>query len=84
VRFFPLGGFTPVQWTNLSDVTQRLGVTPMQAALACRLQRAPNILLIRGMSSLGRLRENLAAARLKLPSEAVTMLDQIATAKAAA
>jgi aryl-alcohol dehydrogenase-like predicted oxidoreductase len=79
VPFFPLGGFTPLQSTILSDVAKRLGATPMQVALAWLLQRAPNILLIPGTSSLGHLRENLAAADLKLTRETVTLLDQIAT-----
>ena len=61
VPFFPLGGFTPLQSSALSDVAARLGATPMQVALAWLLQRAPNILLIPGTSSLGHLRENLAA-----------------------
>jgi pyridoxine 4-dehydrogenase len=78
--FFPLGGFTPLQSTALSDVALSLGVTPMQAALAWLLQRSPNILLIPGTSSVGHLRENLAAAALKLPSEAVAVLDGIAAA----
>jgi aryl-alcohol dehydrogenase-like predicted oxidoreductase len=79
VPFFPLGGFTPLQSTTLSDVAGGLGATPMQVALAWLLQRAPNILLIPGTSSVGHLRENLAAADLKLPSEAVTVLDRMAT-----
>jgi len=77
--FFPLGGFTPLQSTTLSDVARRLGATPMQVALAWLLQRAPNILLIPGTSSPQHLRENLAAADLKLTSDAVTLLDQIAS-----
>jgi pyridoxine 4-dehydrogenase len=77
VPFFPLGGFTPLQSTELSDVAKRLGVTPMQVALAWLLQRAPNILLIPGTASVKHLRENLAAAHLKLPSFAVTALDKI-------
>ena len=77
VPFFPLGGFTPLQSTELSDVAKALGATPMQVALAWLLQRAPNILLIPGTSSVNHLRENLAAARLKLPSEALTILNQI-------
>jgi pyridoxine 4-dehydrogenase len=77
VPFFPLGGFTPLQSTELSDVAKALGVTPMQVALAWLLQRAPNILLIPGTSSVNHLRENLAAAHLKLPSAAVTALDEI-------
>jgi pyridoxine 4-dehydrogenase len=78
VPFFPLGGFTPLQSTALSDVAQGLGATPMQVALAWLLQRAPNILLIPGTASVGHLRENLAAAELKLPSEAAKALDRIA------
>ena len=77
--FFPLGGFTPLQSTSLSAVAARLGATPMQAALAWLLQRAPNILLIPGTSSLGHLRENLAAARLELPGDALAELDRIAS-----
>jgi aryl-alcohol dehydrogenase-like predicted oxidoreductase len=78
VPFFPLGGFTPLQSTALSDVAARLEATPMTVALAWLLQRAPNILLIPGTSSVGHLRENLAAASLVLPDEAVAVLDQIA------
>ena len=78
VPFFPLGGFTPLQSTALSDVAADLDATPMQVALAWLLQRAPNILLIPGTSSVGHLRENLAAATLVLPEEAVAKLDQIA------
>jgi pyridoxine 4-dehydrogenase len=82
VPFFPLGGFTPLQSTTLNEVAQRLGATPMQVALAWLLQRAPNILLIPGTSSVGHLRENLAVAELKLPPEAVAVLDQITLGKA--
>ena len=77
VPFFPLGGFTPLQSTELSDVAKALGATPMQVALAWLLQRAPNILLIPGTSSVNHLRENLAAAQIELPSAALTALDQI-------
>ena len=55
---------------RLSEVAARLGATPMQVALAWLLHRAPNILLIPGTSSLGHLRENLAAAELALPQDA--------------
>jgi pyridoxine 4-dehydrogenase len=84
VPFFPLGGFTPLQSTALSDVAHSLGVTPMQVALAWLLQRAPNILLIPGTSSVGHLRENLAAATLKLPNQALRVLNRIADDQAAA
>jgi len=78
VPFFPLGGFTPLQSGTLSAVAGRQGVTPMQAALAWLLHRSPNILLIPGTSSLAHLRENLAAARLALPDQALAELDGIA------
>ncbi len=78
VPFFPLGGFTPLQSATLSDVAARLGKTPMQVALAWLLRRAPNILLIPGTSSLAHLRENLAAAEITLPADALTALDTMA------
>src|ERR1700757_4631892 len=81
VPFFPLGGFTPLQSSTLSDVAGRLRATPMQVALAWLLHRAPNILLIPGTSSIGHLRENLAAAELTLPEDALAELDGIASAK---
>jgi aryl-alcohol dehydrogenase-like predicted oxidoreductase len=84
VPFFPLGGFTPLQSTALSDVAKRLGATPMQVALAWLLQRSPNILLIPGTSSVEHLHENLAAADLKLSSDAVAVLDEIGTGTARA
>jgi aryl-alcohol dehydrogenase-like predicted oxidoreductase len=77
VPFFPLGGFTPLQSSILSGVAGDLGATPMQAALAWLLRRAPNVLLIPGTSSLAHLRENLGAAELKLPDEAFARLDSI-------
>jgi pyridoxine 4-dehydrogenase len=77
VPFFPLGGFTPLQSSTLSDVAAGLQATPMQVALAWLLQRAPNILLIPGTSSVGHLRENLAVAELSLPGDAIARLDAI-------
>ncbi len=77
VPYFPLGGFTPLQSKTLDDVAAGLQATPMQVALAWLLQRSPNILLIPGTSSVEHLRENLAAAALKLPAEAVQALDGI-------
>ena len=77
VPFFPLGGFTPLQSSALSEVAQQMGATPMQVALAWLLQRSPNILLIPGTSSVGHLRENLAAGELKLGTEALAKLEGI-------
>jgi len=77
VPFFPLGGFSPLQSSILSDVAGRLGKTPMQVALAWLLHRSPNILLIPGTSSVGHLRENLQAAELALSTEVLAELDAI-------
>jgi pyridoxine 4-dehydrogenase len=84
VPFFPLGGFTPLQSSTLSDVAKRLELTPMQVALAWLLRRAANVLLIPGTSSVAHLRENLAAAELTLPEEALAALDGIAANAVAA
>lgn len=78
VPFFPLGGFTPLQSSTLNEVAARLGATPMQTALAWLMQRAANVLLIPGTSSLTHLGENLAAAELTLPADAVAELNAIA------
>jgi pyridoxine 4-dehydrogenase len=75
VPFFPLGGFSPLQSSTLSNVAERLRATPMQVALAWLLRRSPNILLIPGTSSVQHLRENLEAAGLALPDDAVSELD---------
>jgi aryl-alcohol dehydrogenase-like predicted oxidoreductase len=80
VPFFPLGGFSPLQSDVLTDVARTLDATPMQVALAWLLARAPNILLIPGTSSLSHLRENLAAAELKLSDEALARLNAIGSA----
>jgi pyridoxine 4-dehydrogenase len=78
VPFFPLGGFTPLQSSALDAAAASLEVTPMQVALAWLLRRSPNILLIPGTSSREHLRENLKAAMLPIPSEALANLDAIA------
>ena len=83
VPFFPLGGFTPLQSSTLSEVAARLGTTPLQVALAWLLHRAPNILLIPGTGSVAHLRENLAAAELVLPDDALKELDNVAKIAAA-
>ncbi len=78
VPFFPLGGFTPLQSSTLTEVAQGVGATPMQVALAWLRQRSSNILLIPGTSSLAHLGENLAAAELTLSAEALRELEQVA------
>lgn len=79
VPYFPLGGFTPLQATELESTAAALSVTPMQVALAWLLHRSPNILLIPGTSSVGHLRENLQAATIQLPAEILATLDAIST-----
>ena len=82
VPYFPLGGFTPLQSSTLSDVAAELGATSMQVALAWLLNRAPNILLISGTSSPAHLRENLAAAELELSTEVLNKLNSIGASAA--
>ena len=77
VPFFPLGGFTPLQSSTLSDVATSLNATPMQVALAWLLQRSPNILLIPGTSSVAHLRENMAAEKFHLSEKVLSTLDGI-------
>jgi len=80
VPYFPLGGFSPLQSSTLNDVAARLGATPMQTALAWLLHRSPNILVIPGTSSVAHLRENLGAAAMTLPEDAMRELDAVAHA----
>src|SRR5215470_4079665 len=77
VPFFPLGGFTPIQSSAVDRVAASMQATPMQVALAWLLQHSPNILLIPGTSSIEHLRENLHAAALELPSNAIAELNAI-------
>jgi pyridoxine 4-dehydrogenase len=77
VPFFPLGGFTPIQSSTLSDVAERLGAAPMQVALAWLLHRSPNILLIPGTSSIKHLHENLGASGLAIPGDIMTELGAV-------
>ena len=77
VPYFPLGGFSPLQSTALNEAAAGLSATPMQVALAWLLRRSPNILLIPGTSSVAHLRENLAAAELELPEDAMVKLNGV-------
>ncbi|MBC8730993.1 aldo/keto reductase family oxidoreductase [Paraburkholderia sp. UCT2] len=81
VPFFPLGGFTPIQSSELSELARKLEATPMQVALAWLLHREPNILLIPGTSSVTHLRENLQSAQLKLSDEVLDQLNAIGAEK---
>jgi pyridoxine 4-dehydrogenase len=81
VPFFPLGGFTPLQSSELDEAAASIGATPMQLALAWLLRRSPNILLIPGTSSVAHLDENLRAAALEIPIEVLASLDAIGGAR---
>jgi aryl-alcohol dehydrogenase-like predicted oxidoreductase len=84
VPFFPLGGFAPLQSEALAQAAREVGATPMQVALAWLLARAPNVLLIPGTSTRAHLRENLAAAELRLSDEMLARLDRISQGAPAA
>ena len=75
--FWPLGGFNPLQSGTLDAVAQRLGTTATAVAIAWLLHRSPNILVIPGTSKVAHLRENLAAADLAVPENALAELDGI-------
>ncbi|MCX6470270.1 MAG: oxidoreductase [Corynebacteriales bacterium] len=77
VPYFPLGGFSPLQSDRLDAVAARLQASAMSVALAWLLARSPNILLIPGTSSRDHLQENIAAAALELPADAMAELDAI-------
>ncbi len=81
VPFFPLGGFSPLQADALSDAANRCDAAPMQVALAWLLQRAPNILLIPGTSSVGHLEQNIESVNLQLPEDVLASLDTIGAEK---
>ena len=81
VPFFPLGGFTPLQSSQLTQIAEEAGATPKQIALAWLLQRSPNILVIAGTSSVAHLRENLAAANLSLSADQVRRLNEMSETK---
>jgi len=77
VPFFPLGGFTPLQSSVLSDVAARMQASPLCVALAWLLQRAPNILLIPGTSSVAHLRENIGASERVIAPDMLAELDAL-------
>ena len=81
VPYFPLGGFTPVQTEELSQVADEMGQSPQSVALAWLLNRSPNILLIPGTSRRVHLRANVAAAGLPLSEEHRRRLNGIANVR---
>lgn len=78
VPYFPLGGFSPLQYDELGSVAARLNTTPIAVALAWLLRRSPNILLIPGTSSVAHLRENVTGAEPALSENDLATLNSIA------
>jgi aryl-alcohol dehydrogenase-like predicted oxidoreductase len=77
-----VGDFRPLQADSLSDAAADLHATPMQVALAWLLQRSPNVVLTPGTTSVDHLQQNLVAAALQLPTEAIAKLDTLAATAA--
>jgi aryl-alcohol dehydrogenase-like predicted oxidoreductase len=74
---FSGSGFAPVQSQTLEAVATRLGASVQQVMLAWLLQRTPTTLVIPTTGSVAHLRDNLAAAELTLPPDAVADLDAV-------
>ncbi|WP_327368969.1 oxidoreductase [Streptomyces sp. NBC_01217] len=73
--FFALGGgHTELGDENLRKVAERHGATVFQVAIAWGLARSPSIVQIPGTASLTHLEENMAAGRLTLDDEDMTLL----------
>jgi pyridoxine 4-dehydrogenase len=75
VPFVPLGGSVSPQSAVLSRIAGLLHATTAQVSLAWLLRRSPNVLLIPGTSSIEHLRENLKAAEIHLPHDALSELN---------
>jgi pyridoxine 4-dehydrogenase len=78
--FFPLGGFSPLQSEILDKVAAEVDASPQRVALAWLLQRSETITVIPGTSTVAHLRDNIAAADLSLPADAIAELNAIAGA----
>lgn len=78
IPWYPLaaGSLANQPSSALRRIAERLSATPSQVALAWTLARSPVILPIPGTSQLSHLRENVAAAELKLSPEDFAALDQ--------
>jgi pyridoxine 4-dehydrogenase len=74
VPFFPLGGFAPLR--SARSRRREAGAAAMQVALAWLLRRSPNVLAIPGTSTVEHLRQNVAAAALELPDDAMIALER--------
>jgi pyridoxine 4-dehydrogenase len=76
--WFPIGGGGGLKPENPLNVAAKAhGVSVVQVALAWLLERSPVMLPIPGTSSLAHLKENVAAAQLKLTPEEWKAIDSI-------
>ena len=62
---------------TVKAVAERLGATPAQVAIAWTLAQGEHVIPIPGTKKMRRLEENVAAAELDLPEDALAELDQI-------
>lgn len=83
--FFPLGGGGPAALHGrvssnavVQQVAREVGATPQQVGLAWLLARSPHTLVIAGTTSSTHLDENVAAAGVRLPDDALRRLDDLA------
>lgn len=74
---FRVRGLTPEQSAVLGAVTQRVGGTSEQVAMAWLLARSPNLLLIPGATTVAELEEHLAASALVLDPVDLAELDRL-------
>ena len=82
IPWFPLAaGKLAQEGSALSNMAERLGVTPSQVALAWVLKRSPVMLPIPGTSSVKHLEENVAAAAIELSDEDFKTLDELGKAE---
>jgi aryl-alcohol dehydrogenase-like predicted oxidoreductase len=74
--YLPLGG-RPLQSSALADAAAKLGVTPVQVALAWLLRRSPVMLPIPGTSQVAHLEENVATAAVKIDDSIFQELNKL-------
>lgn len=78
IPWFPLAGGNLVkEGSVLHEISQRLGASLSQVALAWVLKRSPVMLPIPGTSSVKHLEENTAAANVELSDEDFRALDEV-------
>jgi aryl-alcohol dehydrogenase-like predicted oxidoreductase len=80
IPYFPMGGGRPGSIADkvLNDVAEKQAVTAHQVALAWLLTRSPVMLPIPGTSSIEHLEQNVAAASIKLSSDDIERLNNLA------